>query len=250
MLQRLGEVDYEIAPGQPDVRGWDVVLGNDEQIGEVDDLIIDTSAGKVRYLEVELNRDALRLEHDRHVLVPIARAQLDRDGKEVVLRGLDRAGLLNLPEYSGTLTGGYDETFGSHLRDESPAGKRRMTLSAEEMQIQKRVERTGDVRVGKRVETEHVRQSVPVTREEVHVDRRPVEDAVGSAELRDDEVVVPISEERLEVNKRPVVKEEVVIRKERVTEQRPIEADLRREELDTTRSSERVREDVKGRGGE
>ncbi|HET7617267.1 MAG TPA: hypothetical protein VFK20_02060 [Vicinamibacterales bacterium] len=38
MLQRLGEVDYEIAPGQPDVRGWDVVLGNDEQIGvQLDD---------------------------------------------------------------------------------------------------------------------------------------------------------------------------------------------------------------------
>jgi uncharacterized protein (TIGR02271 family) len=125
-----------------------------------------------------------------------------------------------------------------------------MTLSAEEMQIQKRLERKGDVRVGKRVETEHVRQSVPVTREEVHVERRPVERATGSAELRDDEIVVPVSEERLEVNKRPVVKEEVVISKERVTDQRSVEADLRREELDTTRSSERVREDVKGRGGE
>lgn len=65
-LERLSDADYEIAPGEPDVRGWRVVLGRDEAVGEVDDLIIDPAASKVRYLDVDLDRDPAVKEEVLH----------------------------------------------------------------------------------------------------------------------------------------------------------------------------------------
>jgi len=242
-LSRLSDADFEVASGEPDVRGWSVVLGNDEKIGKVDDLIIDPQMGKVRYLEVDLDRNAVRLDRDRHVLVPIGSARLDGRQEEVVVNGLTREGLLNLPEYDGrSHQTGYDDTFRSHIKHDTEAATKRVTRSAEELRIGKRMEKKGEVRVSKHVETEHVKQSVPVTREEVHVERRPVEHAVGSAaEFRNDEVVVPVMGEEPVVEKRPVVKEEIVISKEPVTRDETVETDLRREELDVKPSSGDVR---------
>jgi uncharacterized protein (TIGR02271 family) len=249
-LIKLSDADYEVAPGEHDVRGWDVCLANDEKIGEVDDLIIDPSAGKVRYVDVELDGDALGLEKDRHVLVPIASAQLDTNDEEVVLGGMTRAALLKLPDYDGKqYAGGYDQTFRSHLNDDLKS--KRITRSAEELRIGKRSEQKGEVRVTKHVETEHVKQTIPLRGEEVHVERRPVERAVGSAaEMRNDEIVVPVMEEEAVIEKRPVVKEEIVISKEPKTTQRTVEADVRREEVDVKPSSGdvRVKDDVRGRG--
>jgi len=251
-LVRLSDANYDVAPGEPDVRGWEVCLGN-EKIGEVDDLIIDPSAGKVRYLDVDLDRDALNLENDRHVLVPISGAQLDTDEEEVVLSGMSRQTLLSLPEYEGKDFGtSYDQTFRSHLSDE-PESKR-ITRSAEELRIGKRAEQKGEVRVSKHVVTEHVQQTIPLRSEEVHVERRPVERVVGSAaEMASDEVRIPVMEEEAVVEKRPIVREEIVISKEPKTIERTVEADVRREEVDVRPSSGNIRvkdDDVKGRRGE
>ena len=261
-LTRLSDADFEVAPNEPDVRGWNVVLGNDETIGEVDDLIIDPSAGKVRYLEVDLDTKALALDRGRRVLVPISSAQLDNDEEEVVLSGLGREALLKLPDYDRASFDKapehrrYDETFRGHLNKDFES--KRITRAAEELKIDKRAEKTGEVRVSKHVETEHVRQSVPVQREEVRVERRPVERAVGAAgEMHDDEIVVPVIEEEVIVEKRPVVKEEVVVSKAKVAGERTVEADVRREEVDVKPSSSDIRvnddrdlrNDRKNRGG-
>lgn len=50
---------YRVAEGDPDVRGWEVVGADDRRIGHVDDLLVDTPAMKVRYLEVALALDLL-----------------------------------------------------------------------------------------------------------------------------------------------------------------------------------------------
>jgi len=252
-LCALSDADYEVAPGEHDVRGWDVVLGSeDEEIGQVDDLIIDPAAGKVRYLVVDLDHDRLSLERDRKVLVPIASAQLDVDEEQVVLAGMPRPALSSLPEYSGRMfSHGYDESFRSQLRAQ-PESKR-VTRSAEELRIGKRVEKQGEVRVSKHVETDHVRETVPLHREEVRIERRPVEHAVGSsAEMRNDEIVIPVMGEEAVIEKRPVVKEEIVVSKVPVTTRETVETEVRREEFDVERSGDKVRvnEDMKGRGGE
>jgi uncharacterized protein (TIGR02271 family) len=253
-LCALSDADFEVAPGEHDVRGWDVVLGsNDDEIGQVEDLIIDPAAGKVRYLVVDLDHDTLSLERDRKVLVPIASAQLDIDEEQVVLGGMARPALLSLPEYDGRMfSHDYDESFRSRLRDQPQST--RVTRSAEELRIGKRMEKQGEVRVSKHVETDHVRETVPLHHEEVRIERRPVEEhAVGSsAEMRSDEIVIPVMGEEAVVEKRPVVKEEIVVSKVPVTTRETVETDVRREEFDVERSggNVRVNEDVKGRGGE
>lgn len=46
---------YKVADGDPDVRGWEVAGGDGLRIGTVNDLLVDTVAGKARYLDIELD---------------------------------------------------------------------------------------------------------------------------------------------------------------------------------------------------
>jgi uncharacterized protein (TIGR02271 family) len=251
-LLRLSDADYEVAPGEPDVRGWDVCLANDQKIGDVDDLIIDPTAGKVRYLDVDLDSSALQLERNRHVLVPIAGAQLDTEEEEVLLAGMSREALLRLPDYDGkAFDATYDDTFRSHQSEDVET--KRLTRSAEELRIGKRMAQEGEVRISKHVETEHVSQNVPFQSEEVRVERRRVDrEGASAADIREDEIRVPVMQEEAVVEKRPVVKEEIVITKQPKTVERTVEADVRREEVDVTPSSANIlfKDDAKERGSE
>lgn len=47
--------NYRISEGDPDVRGWEVLGADGRKIGEVDDLLVDTEALRVRYLNVNLD---------------------------------------------------------------------------------------------------------------------------------------------------------------------------------------------------
>ena len=81
--------DFQVAKGDPDVRGWNVYSNDGRKIGEVDDLLVDTAAMKVRYLDVDLDRDVRGamggdLQRD-HVLIPIGSAQLDEKDDRVVV---------------------------------------------------------------------------------------------------------------------------------------------------------------------
>jgi sporulation protein YlmC with PRC-barrel domain len=104
--------DFKVADGDPDVRGWDVVTADGRRIGEVDNLLIDTGAMKVRYLDIDLDDEALELEGERHVLVPIGYARLDDDDDRVIVDELQASQLRGLPEYThGPLTRDYETTL-------------------------------------------------------------------------------------------------------------------------------------------
>ncbi len=108
-------------------------------------------------------------------------------------------------------------------------------VSEEQLDVQKRARKAGEVRVSKQVHTEEKQVTVPVTREEVHVDRVPAgsREATGNeARFAQENVSVPVMEEEVELRKRPVVREEVRIHKESHEEQRPVHASVRREEVD------------------
>lgn len=60
-LARLSKLrGFTVAHGDPDVRGWHVFASDGHRIGEVHDLLVDTQALKVRYLDVEMDVDLLR----------------------------------------------------------------------------------------------------------------------------------------------------------------------------------------------
>lgn len=94
--------DYEVAEGHPDVRGWEVRSADGRVIGEVDDLLVDRSAMKVRYLDVDLDDDIAPGGGDRHILLPIGYARLDREEDCVHVDELRSSELADLPRYDHT----------------------------------------------------------------------------------------------------------------------------------------------------
>jgi uncharacterized protein (TIGR02271 family) len=107
-----------------------------------------------------------------------------------------------------------------------------VTRSEEELAIGRRQVPAGEVELRKAVETEHVRREVPVTREEVTVERRPVVEGQSAADIPDDAIRIPIVEEEIVVEKRPVVREELIVRKHLVQDTELVETDVRRERVD------------------
>ena len=130
----------------------------------------------------------------------------------------------------------------SHLPglESVPEDEVRVRRSEEEIQVETREREAGAMRVRKRVRTDRERIVVPKKRVEVTVERVPVEgDAVpvgeqGSTtpEIGEDEIIVPVIEEEVVVEKRPVVKEEIRIRKEVVEDAEVVEEDVRKEEVE------------------
>lgn len=101
--------DFKVADEDPDVRGWDVFTADGRRIGEVDDLLVDTGAMKVRYLDIDLDEKELQLDTNRHVLVPIGFARLDEDDDRVIIDELQTSDFRNLPEFHhGPLTRDYE----------------------------------------------------------------------------------------------------------------------------------------------
>jgi uncharacterized protein (TIGR02271 family) len=117
-----------------------------------------------------------------------------------------------------------------YARDAYTRGQERvLTLSEEELAVGKRKVSAGEVNVTKRVETEHVTQSVPLTHEEVTVERRPVTDGRAASPIGEQNITVNLTAEEAVVEKRPVVKEEIVVKKHAVQDTETVEADLRKE---------------------
>lgn len=128
----------------------------------------------------------------------------------------------------------------------------RITLSEEELAVGKRQRAAGAVEVETHVETEHVRESVPVMRDEVTVERRPITGATSAdASFEEEHIRVPLTEEEVVAEKRAVAAEEIVVRKHQVQEEQTVEADLRREraevhaEGDVHRDADAVRDGLR-----
>jgi uncharacterized protein (TIGR02271 family) len=133
---------------------------------------------------------------------------------------------------------GRTDTARQGFRDQG----QRIQLLSEVLRVRKDRIQRGEVRLRKEVVTETQNVQVPVTREELVVERipgegRPATGAVGSQK----EIRVPLSEERASVEKVPVVREEVRVGKREVEDTRNLSDKTRREELRVEKEGE-VRE--------
>ena len=123
-------------------------------------------------------------------------------------------------------------------RDTSgPTTDNAMTRSEERLNVGTRTEETGRARLRKYVVTENVTETVPVSREEVRVEREPITDAnVGNAmdgpAISEEEHEVTLHAERPVVEKEAVPVERVRLDKETVTDQERVSADVRKEEIE------------------
>ncbi len=102
----------------------------------------------------------------------------------------------------------------------------------------------GEVRLRKEVITETQTIEVPVTREELVIERVAAtgrQSATG-ASFDEQEIRIPLSEERASVDKEAVLREEIRVGKREVTEMKSMDGQVRHEELkidDTTNQSSR-----------
>jgi len=254
--------------GGDDIKGLDVYAGtSDEKIGTVHDALVDES-GRFRYLVLDTGFWVF----GKKVLLPIGSCRIDYDSRRVYATNLlNKEQAERLPAYDELQPIDYDHeeqvrdvyrapatTAGAtavqptantvdrdaYTYDREPAlynmnerDHSTLRLYEERLIANKTRQKTGEVTVGKRVETETARATVPLEKERVVIERTsttgrtPV--APGDANFREGEVArMEVYEESADIRKEAFVREEVGVRKEIERETVDAEETLRREELD------------------
>lgn len=275
VLYKLEEFDsnYQDAFGGDDIKNYDVYSDiDDDKIGSVKNIMVD-EAGRFRYLVVDTGFWIF----GKQVLLPVGRARIDSSDRRVYAVGLTKEQAQNLPEFSEDLdidrdyeervTGVYSaETMGTatqlgtasasmpnvapetrdhdiyqqkpDLFDMSDRDHQSLKLYEERLVANKQRHKTGEVSIGKHVETETQNVAVPVEKEQVVIERKTAENAgqpvaPGEADFRDQEVArMDVYEEKPEIHKEAVLREEVNIRKEVKRDTVNASEQIRREELD------------------
>ncbi len=113
-----------------------------------------------------------------------------------------------------------------------------MTLSEERLRVGTEKVATGRVRLRKYIVTEEQTITVPVTREEVRLERVPITDgnvdeATDGIDLGEAEHEVVLTEERVVVTKETVPVERVALAKETITEDQQVTEQVRKERIET-----------------
>ncbi|HEX9938261.1 MAG TPA: PRC and DUF2382 domain-containing protein [Longimicrobium sp.] len=219
--------DFHVADGYTDIRGFDAFTADGRQVGRVDHLLVDPDAQRVAAITLEGGMSA----SGRDMQVPIEDVEIDTPTRRVLIQGAG-AQMLGMGGHAAAGAAAMDMDTGtaSH-RHSGNAAEERLTLAEERLDVHKEQVSAGALEVNKHVETQHVREQVPLRHEEVTVERRPITDPTANPEARfeGDEIRIPLMEEEVVVEKRQVAKEELVITKGQVQETQTVEADLRRE---------------------
>lgn len=274
-LKELRASGYEIAEGEPDIRGWDVQNKEGQTIGEVDELLFDQQSCKVRYIIVDIDDDNSKAD-DRKVLIPIGLAVLHEKEDDVVLPTLNLEQLAMLPEYkkgsldvsteksirnilagvgvtgvaAGTLGSTTDdsEDFYAHdhfnedklYQNRNTSNDQSIPIIEENINVGKRVVQTGGVRVKTNIVETPVEETVRLREEHVTVERNPVNKPLPEGSF------APFEESSIELTERaevPVVSkearvvEEISIGKEVNQREETIQDTVRKTEVDVEQLS-------------
>ncbi|MBS4204919.1 YsnF/AvaK domain-containing protein [Lederbergia citrea] len=127
--------------------------------------------------------------------------------------------------------------------------EKKLKLHEEKLHVDKERVQSGEVSVEKHVVEEEQKVDIPISREEVYVERRPVngadqlDETAATFDEDGENIHIPITEERIEVTKKPVVNEEIVIGKREYEDTETVNETVRREEADIDRSGGSAKED-------
>jgi uncharacterized protein (TIGR02271 family) len=117
----------------------------------------------------------------------------------------------------------------------------RIPVMGERLDVSKR-ESTREATITKEPLTETKSVEVPVTHEEMTVERRPAGETVSTSGQKPvdsrTEVKVPLKSEEVQVTKQPYVKEEVSVKKKPVTETRTVTDQVRSEKVNVSGEEE------------
>jgi uncharacterized protein (TIGR02271 family) len=269
-LYKLEDFDpnYRESFGGDDVRGLDLYTEGGQKVGSIADALVDPE-GRFRYLVIDIDTGFGGV--GKKILLPIGLSRIDYNTRRAYVDGLSKQQVEHLPEYNDRMTVDYDyeeqvrgvyrplastagststastttydrDTYNyqqdSALYDLNERDHQTIRLYEERLIAGKNRVKTGEVTVGKHIETETARVSVPIEKERVIIERVTPGDAgtvvsPGEANFQEGEVArIEVYEETPEIHKEAFVREEVRVRK--VVEQDTVEAQetIRREELD------------------
>ncbi|MGI8549796.1 MAG: YsnF/AvaK domain-containing protein [Dehalococcoidia bacterium] len=120
-------------------------------------------------------------------------------------------------------------------------GGQTVQLKEEQLRVNKEQVQTGEVGIRKEVVSEEKTLNVPVTHEEVRIERRPADGQPADRAIGEgagQTVKVPVREERVNVEKQPVVREDVSVSKQAVQETQQVSGTVRREEARVEREGD------------
>ena len=126
-------------------------------------------------------------------------------------------------------------------RDKTIGGEAEETtvpLTEEKLDVSKRAS-TREATITKEPVTETKTVEVPVTHEEISVERRPASGSTAAERPVQSrtETKVPLKKEEVEVTKQPYVKEEVAVKKKPVTETRTVSDEVTSEKVNVRGTS-------------
>lgn len=201
-------------------------------------------------------KDAPNLDVNQ-ALTPADQNEIYRHYGLTEARDTERYAAYDNRERDGHLRDGHvhDETRGFHgdadhkdrLHDDNT-----LVRSEERLNVDKERVESGEARLRKYVVHDTETVEVPVTREEVRVERNPIDGEARHGGLHTDklgegEASVTLHEERVTVNKETVPVEEVSLHKDRVRETETFTEDVAKERIDVDGVRDNVRDDLRGR---
>jgi uncharacterized protein (TIGR02271 family) len=235
-----------------------------DKIGKVNQVYIDDNTGRPVWASVHTGLFGIS-----ETFVPLEGAEWDRENLRIPYEKafvkdaprIEPEGAIS-PEEQDTLyryysidastheVGGTDASYrrgetGSKGHDTSgPNTDTAMTRSEERLHVGTENVETGRARLRKYVVTEEQNVTVPVTREEVRVEREPiteanVDQAMDGPALSEEEHEMVLNEERVVVDKETVPVERVKLDTETVTENQRVSEDVRKEQIELDEDSRR-----------
>ncbi|MEA5514297.1 DUF2382 domain-containing protein [Nodularia sp. UHCC 0506] len=264
-LYKLEEFDpnYRQTCGGDDIKSLDLYTEGGVRIGSVADALVDQN-GRFRYLVIDSSLDSI----NKKILLPIGLSHINYPAQRVYVDGLRKEQVERLPEYQETMT--VDEDYETQVRLVFRPESRDITngreisiyerepdlynlneqyhqtlrLYEERLIANKHRVKTGEVAVGKHIETQTARVTVPIKKERVLIERVPPTEAgtivdPNALKFQEGEVTrIELYEETPEIRKEAFVREEVRVKK--VVDRQTVEAQdtIRREQLDIDTTGE------------
>jgi uncharacterized protein (TIGR02271 family) len=228
----------------------------DDQTGEPEWALVNTGLFGTRSTFVPLAQasasgDQVQVPYDKQLVKDAPNMDADQHLSEQEEQELWRHyGLDYGTGFEAGTTGGYTDTVdrdGDGVYDDvqdsavgrdvsGPTTDDAMTRSEEELRVGTETRERGRARLRKYVTTETQQVTVPVSREEVRVEREPITDAnldaaTSGPAISEEEHEVTLREEQVVVDKRAVPKERVRLDTETVTEERQVAEEVRKEQI-------------------
>jgi hypothetical protein len=110
MLRRLARLRaHRIAPGEVDIRGWIALAEDGRRVGRVRDVVVDTDALVVRYVELSLDPHLTGNSGSQRLVVPIGCARVSAHRPHVHLHGITSRELPHAPRFGARPIGPEEE---------------------------------------------------------------------------------------------------------------------------------------------